>query len=198
MLHRAKVLGKIRELGLTPNSLTWRKPDGTLVNGVTGLANGADENTAVIYPAEDLSRLFLEEVNKQPGVTVHWSHKVVSAGQNEASAWVNVEGGGRLEADFVVGCDGASSAVRKSLFGQNFPGKTWDKIIMGTNVSYIQITPQSNYTKLTFAAASLRLQKVWLGRYIMDYPPRTFRCLLPNHSGRCMACVIRGKPEPFS
>ncbi|KAH8691679.1 FAD binding domain-containing protein [Talaromyces proteolyticus] len=136
VLHRANVLSKIREVGLTPDSLTWRKLDGTVMNGLTGLSKGGEESATVIHPAEDLSRIFLEEVYKQPSVTVHWSHKVISVGQNEASAWVDIEGGGRFEADFVVGCDGASSAVRKSLFGQRFDGKTWDKIIMGTNLIY--------------------------------------------------------------
>lgn len=88
----------------------------------------------MIYPAEDLARVFLVEVEKQPTVTVHWSQKVVSVGQNDTNAWVDVEGGRRFEAEFVVGCDGASSAVRKSLFGPRFDGKTWDKIVMGTNV----------------------------------------------------------------
>ena len=134
MLHRAKVLGKIQKAGLTPDSLTWRKLDGTVINGLTGLSKWGDESATVIYPAEDLSVLFLEEVRRQSNVTIHWSHKVVSVSQTETKAWVNVEGGGKLEADFVVGCDGASSAVRKSLFGQTFTGKTWDKIIMGTNV----------------------------------------------------------------
>jgi 2-polyprenyl-6-methoxyphenol hydroxylase-like FAD-dependent oxidoreductase len=135
VLHRAKVLSKIREVGLAPESLTWRKLDGTVINSLAGLQAGGEESATVIHPAEDLARVFLEEAYKQPSVTVHWSHKVVSVGQTEANAWVDIEGGKRLEADFVVGCDGASSVVRKSLFGKKFGGKTWDKIIMGTNVS---------------------------------------------------------------
>jgi 2-polyprenyl-6-methoxyphenol hydroxylase-like FAD-dependent oxidoreductase len=136
VLHRAKVLNKIRQVGLTPESLTWRKIDGTVINTLAGLQSGGEESATVIHPAEDLAGVFLEEVSKQPSVTVHWGHKVVSAGQNEARAWVDIEGGKRLEGDFVVGCDGASSVVRKSLFGNKFDGKTWDKIIMGTNVTF--------------------------------------------------------------
>lgn len=136
MLHRAKVLSKIRQVGLTPESLTWRKLDGTVINSLAGLQSGIEESATVIHPAEDLARVFLKEVHKQPSVTVHWGHKVVSAGQNESKAWVDIEGGKRLVGDFVVGCDGASSVVRKSLFGDKFDGKTWDKIIMGTNVTF--------------------------------------------------------------
>ncbi|PCH02624.1 Monooxygenase, FAD-binding [Penicillium occitanis (nom. inval.)] len=136
VLHRAKILNKIRQVGLTPESLTWRKIDGTVINTLAGLQSGGEESATVIHPAEDLAGVFLEEVSKQPSVTVHWGHKVVSAGQNEARTWVDIEGGKRLEGDFVVGCDGASSVVRKSLFGNKFDGKTWDKIIMGTNLRY--------------------------------------------------------------
>jgi 2-polyprenyl-6-methoxyphenol hydroxylase-like FAD-dependent oxidoreductase len=69
---------------------------------------------------------------------------VVGVGQDAEGAWceveVQVEGKpeGRRElvrGDYVVGCDGANSAVRKSLFGDEFPGFTWDAQIIATNVS---------------------------------------------------------------
>lgn len=154
MLHRAKVLSKIRQVGLTPESLTWRKLDGTVINSLAGLQSGSEESAAVIHPAEDLAAVSLEEVYKQPSVTVHWSKKVVSVGQDEMKAWVDIEDGKRLEADFVVGCDGASSVVRKSLFGNKFDGKTWDKIIMGTNVNF-EKTQSALQPQLTFAVATL-------------------------------------------
>lgn len=152
MLHRAKILGKVREVGLAPESLTWLKLDGTIINSLAGLQSGGEESSAVIYPAEDLAGIFLEEVYKYPCVTVHWGHKVISAGQSQARAWVDIEGGKRLEGDFVVGCDGASSVVRKSLFGNKFDGKTWDKIIMGTNVI---LSPHSIARNLTFVVAAI-------------------------------------------
>jgi 2-polyprenyl-6-methoxyphenol hydroxylase-like FAD-dependent oxidoreductase len=49
------------------------------------------------------------------------------------------KGGGESEvreADYVVGCDG-DSIVRRKLFGEMvFPGFTWDKQIVATNVYY--------------------------------------------------------------
>jgi 2-polyprenyl-6-methoxyphenol hydroxylase-like FAD-dependent oxidoreductase len=82
----------------------------------------------------------LDEVVKLGG-TVEWEHKVVGVGQDEGlgKAWVEVElrdgGRKRVEGDYVVGCDGANSMVRRSLFGEEFPGKTWDAQIIATNVS---------------------------------------------------------------
>jgi 2-polyprenyl-6-methoxyphenol hydroxylase-like FAD-dependent oxidoreductase len=52
---------------------------------------------------------------------------------------VEKEGGGTdvVEGDYVVGCDGANSTVRRKLFGEMvFPGFTWDEQIVATNVYY--------------------------------------------------------------
>ena len=69
---------------------------------------------------------------------MEWGSKVMDIGQDEDKAWVEVEkadGRKRFEADYVVGCDGANSQVRRCLFGKSFPGKTWDEQIVATNVS---------------------------------------------------------------
>lgn len=43
----------------------------------------------------------------------------------------------KFSADYIVGCDGASSQIRRSLFGNlDFPGRTWDEQIVATNVYY--------------------------------------------------------------
>ncbi|KAF2166187.1 hypothetical protein M409DRAFT_66689 [Zasmidium cellare ATCC 36951] len=74
-------------------------------------------------------------------IEVRFEHKVVGTGQDENQAWVDVEIGQearkeRISADYVVGCDGASSAVRRSLFGKEWPGKTWDCRFVVQNVFY--------------------------------------------------------------
>ena len=40
-----------------------------------------------------------------------------------------------VKAKYVVGCDGANSIVRRKLFGEEYPGFTWDAQIIATNVS---------------------------------------------------------------
>ena len=71
-------------------------------------------------------------------IQVKFNHKVVEVGQDAGKAWVdvNAEGGEkkRLEADYVVGCDGGSSTVRKSLFGRNWPGQTFNCRLLVQNV----------------------------------------------------------------
>lgn len=84
----------------------------------------------------------LKEVRKYGG-EVEFDAEVVGVGQDEdgevgGRAWVEVKRKGgeveREEADYVVGCDGANSIVRRSLFGDQFPGFTWDAQIIATNV----------------------------------------------------------------
>ncbi|KAH0134562.1 FAD/NAD(P)-binding domain-containing protein, partial [Aureobasidium melanogenum] len=84
--------------------------------------------------------LMLEEFVKQGG-QVSWEHRVLEVQQDESKAWVKVqtptENEKIIEADYVVGCDGANSIVRKSLFGEEFPGFTWNqKQIVATNTYY--------------------------------------------------------------
>ncbi|KAK4233063.1 hypothetical protein C8A03DRAFT_48270 [Achaetomium macrosporum] len=92
-------------------------------------------------PLQELDRLMLDEVTGKYGGTIAWEHRVVGVGQDAEGAWCEVEVGGGGErkvvrGDYVVGCDGANSVVRRSLFGDEFPGFTWDAQIIATNTYY--------------------------------------------------------------
>lgn len=55
--------------------------------------------------------------------------------------WADVEVGEekknvRFEADYIVGCDDATSTVRRSLFGREWPGQTFDYQFIVQNVSF--------------------------------------------------------------
>lgn len=78
-------------------------------------------------------------------IDVRFRHRVTSVGQNADKAWADVEISNdddetekrteRFEADYVIGCDGATSAVRRSLFGREWPGQTFDYRFLVQNVS---------------------------------------------------------------
>ena len=127
--------------------------------GEEGEKNKQDLRTHCLV-LQDLLKLMLEECLER-GVEVLWRHKVVGIGHTglgqegkgdmsnkgeEKGAWVDVEVSGEDgevkerekiggEGCIVVGADGANSAVRKGLFGDEFPGFTWDRTIIATNVS---------------------------------------------------------------
>ena len=67
-----------------------------------------------------------------PGVRIVRGVQVAAVGQDESGAWLDVTGSGRQRADFVVGCDGAHSLVRKAI-GASFDGDTYpDTTILAT------------------------------------------------------------------
>ena len=79
-------------------------------------------------------------------IDVRFNHRVLGAGNDEdtAKAWLDVEIGAerevksneRMLADYIVGCDGSGSAVRRSLYGRDWPGQTFDCRFIVQNVFY--------------------------------------------------------------
>lgn len=133
----------MRARGLILNTMCWRDPDshdiiaGFDASRVLSDVDGQDLRTHC-FVLQDLDQLMLERFTQQYGGEVCWEHKVVAVGQDKEKAWVEVEtpeGKKKVEGDYVVGCDGANSMVRRSLFGDEFPGFTWDAQIIATNVS---------------------------------------------------------------
>lgn len=141
-LKRAGILDQLRAKGLSLNTMCWRRAeDHSYIAGfdasVISDIDGNDWRT-VSYPLQDLDQLMLDEFLAKYNGEIKWRHQVVDVGQDADRAWVDVEtpdGKSRIEADYIVGCDGANSAVRRALFGKDFPGFTWDAQIIATNVS---------------------------------------------------------------
>jgi 2-polyprenyl-6-methoxyphenol hydroxylase-like FAD-dependent oxidoreductase len=154
-LHRAGVLDRIQAQGFVTRQVCWRKLSGEYIAGIdSGVLDGTLDQVWCL-PLDKVSKILYTELQLQPSAEVSWKHKVVSIGQSEEKAWVEVEtdaGLKKLEADYVVGCDGANSIVRRLLFGDfNFPGKTWDEQIVATNVSQSMTMPANARLWLTMS-----------------------------------------------
>ncbi|PNS14406.1 hypothetical protein CAC42_3692 [Sphaceloma murrayae] len=144
-LRRAGVLDEIRRRGMVLNTMCWRNfDDHTEITGIDNAVladvNGEDQRTTCLV-LQELDNLLLEEFLTKYNGKVSFKHKVTGIGQDEKKSWVDVdtpEGGKRLEADYIVGCDGANSQIRRSLFGDlNYPGRSWDDHqIVATNTYY--------------------------------------------------------------
>jgi 2-polyprenyl-6-methoxyphenol hydroxylase-like FAD-dependent oxidoreductase len=137
-LGRAGVLDEIRQQGFDPIITCWRKLDGTYLAGFDCSVVKDEPDRLACMPLAQLDQLLYRHASALPNVKVLFNHKVVDIGQDEAKAWIDAEtpeGVKRFEAEYIVGCDGASSIVRRKLFGaRDFPGWTWDKQIVATNV----------------------------------------------------------------
>ncbi|KIW20488.1 hypothetical protein PV08_01063 [Exophiala spinifera] len=139
VLRRAGVIDEIRAEGFDPSVTSWRKLDGTVLAGLDNSYLHDYPDRIACLPLAQLDRLLYRHAVVQPTLKISFEHKVVDIGQDADKAWVDVETPGgqkRLEATYVVGCDGASSVVRRCLYGKEFPGYTWDKQIVATNVAY--------------------------------------------------------------
>ncbi|KAI0203686.1 FAD binding domain-containing protein [Astrocystis sublimbata] len=142
-LKRAGILEEIRRRGMSPTSVSWRRwQDHSVITGMDGSSmadvNGEDLRMACLV-LDQLDELMLEEYLTKYNGKIHWKHKVTGTGQDETHAWIDVdapEGTKKFTGDYVIGCDGATSQVRKSLFGDDFPGFTWERQIVATNVYY--------------------------------------------------------------
>lgn len=137
-LRRAGVLDEIRAQGHDSEITCWRKLDGTMLAHFDCKVVKDDPDRLCCMPLAELDQLLYRQATALPNVKVLFNHKVAEIGQDENKAWVDAEtseGVKRFEAKYIIGCDGASSVVRRKLFGQrDFPGWTWDKQIVATNV----------------------------------------------------------------
>ncbi|TVY82298.1 FAD-dependent monooxygenase terC [Lachnellula suecica] len=145
-LRRAGVLEEVTRDGLKPHGVCWRGPDREILAGIRGEVTN-DPDAMVCLPLDKLDKILLRVFLEQESTEVLWKHKVVGIKQDEKEAQVQVEtaeGEKWLGTDYVVGCDGANSQIRRSLFGDlAFPGETLQSQIIATNIYYD--FPKFNY-----------------------------------------------------
>jgi len=115
------------------------------ISTTDNLENGTEKPLSGINIGQDiLSRILLKHLNKLPNAKVLWKHAVTGLEDLGGSVKVNYEVTGdgaeasqhSIVADWLIGADGARSAVRKSL-GVGFEGFTWPKEeFVASNVFY--------------------------------------------------------------
>ncbi|EME82596.1 uncharacterized protein MYCFIDRAFT_36404 [Pseudocercospora fijiensis CIRAD86] len=136
---RAGIWDDVAEVGYHGSGVCWRYLDGTYITGIDAYKLPKDLRN-VSLPLTELLPLIKGHLDRYPSAEVLMSHEVVGLGQDEKQAWVDVktpDGEKRLFADYIAGCDGGQSTVRRLLLGpSSFPGKTWEKQIVATNVRY--------------------------------------------------------------
>ncbi|KAK4642698.1 hypothetical protein QC761_510480 [Podospora bellae-mahoneyi] len=151
---RAGILDEVREAGFIPDGVSWRRLEGEDKSRLIQITNpalkpGDDPESAafrhrmVCLPLHKLGKILETHVKSQGTAEIKYGRKVVEIGEDadKGKAWVKVEkadGSTEIrEADYVVGCDGANSIIRRKLFGDwVYPGYTWDKQIVATNIYY--------------------------------------------------------------
>lgn len=117
----------------------------------------------------EMTYLAQEKLKACPSVTTLFSHQLVSFEQdaNGVTAVVNHQGQQlRLEGSFIVGCEGASSNVRKSA-GIGFGGFTYDEkfLVASTSFPFEQVFDNLSYVNYVSDpdewCVILRTDKLW-------------------------------------
>lgn len=135
--ERAGILTDVTAAALHPKSACFRDAaDGKPLFSMPGKG-------MIALPLDKLAAVIASHAARHDEVEVLYGHEVVELGQNELSAWVDVQtanGQKRIESQYIVGCDGGKSFVRKALFGeQAMPGFTWDRNLAAIDVSIFDV-----------------------------------------------------------
>lgn len=199
-LDRAGVLDDVTARGINHKKMIWRKVDTDIV-AIMRLDRMPEErkrHSLVVLPLGQLGEILYEHLQRQPTVSVRWSHRVVKVGQDGDKAWVDVETGDskkRFEADYALGCDGASSTVRRELFGSEYPGETLDAQLVATNVHFPPIPSQflNSPTK-----GLLQLRLLQLHRHKLHHPPQEPLHGCVHHCRRPLPRNLRRHSRPHA
>ncbi|MDH4580691.1 hypothetical protein E8F20_02245 [Pseudomonas sp. BN415] len=90
------------------------------------------------FGQDELADLLLERLKALPNAAIQWATAFQGYTQSDDKVQLQLERDGCeefLDADWLIGCDGAGSAVRKAM-GVQFEGFTWDEVFMATNLIY--------------------------------------------------------------
>jgi 2-polyprenyl-6-methoxyphenol hydroxylase-like FAD-dependent oxidoreductase len=139
-LHRAGDMDDILAEGFLPGKICWRKLDGTYIGGINNGVLGDHPDRVACLPLDGLGKILLRHLQQNTSAEIKWNHRVTDIEQEDDKAWVKVatdSGEVTMEADYIVGRDGVSSQIRRSLHGDwTFHGTTSDEQIVATNVYY--------------------------------------------------------------
>ncbi|KAJ4250203.1 hypothetical protein NW762_012018 [Fusarium torreyae] len=147
ILNSAGVGDDLRSKGLLVDTVAWRRLDGSYIAGLDHVTQKNSPDRMIALPLNQVSQLLKDHAEALPSLSCLFNCKVINIGQDDSKAWidaldVSTEKQVHLEADYIVGCDGANSIIRRSLFGDmEFPGRTWDEQIIATNVSLVDLYP---------------------------------------------------------
>lgn len=129
-------------------------------------------SSTLCYPVHIFVDRIMAHLSTEPLAQVCFNHMVISTSQNGNRAWVEVMHGDEHKVfvgDFVVGCDGSESEVRKSLFGSHFPGTTWNK-----QLAVIDVRIQFHFTNLLCFDTLLMLLQIECPYTEEDWPDYQF------------------------
>ena len=138
---------------------------------------------------DEITEIFLEHLRSEPTAEVLLGAGLIGLAQDESSVTAVFEtdsGELRLAADWLIGADGADSAVRKRL-GMGFDGMTWSDRFIATNL-------RGPFEALGHADANLVIDPVYGAILMRIGQTGMWRCTYKEHSHLPIASYLERVP----
>jgi len=167
MVYHWSVLEGIERLGLldTAKQVGFTKQDyayyvyatGERIEMSVGVLDGLVPHPYNLHMGQHrLAEIALDELGRLENASVRFDTRVTGVAQDDDGITATVEtpnGTEQLRASWLIGADGAGSAVRKSL-GLEFEGMTWPDVFVATNVRY-------DFEKHGYARSTLQIDPTY-------------------------------------
>lgn len=155
-LHRLGVLSDCLDVGIPKQDYNWAiKRTGEQFNyDLKVLEDRVQFPHNMHLGQHAMASIVRRHLAQHSNAVAEFGSRCLGVSQDADGVNVEVERGGTIEtlrARYVIGCDGASSAVRKSL-GIDFVGTTWPERFVATNLYY-------DFTKWGYSRSHLVIDK---------------------------------------
>ena len=141
-LERLGILGEVEDLGFTTQEGIWFRSfaSGEQIKWNMDVLDGLVEHPYNVNLGQHrLAEIALAHLQRLPGTDVRFGTQMTSLSQDDDGVTLGIEDAAgtpsTLRAGWVIGADGARSAVRQAL-GLAFDGMTWPERFVATNVRY--------------------------------------------------------------
>lgn len=141
ILDRLGLLADALEIGLATTDFCYHVPEFGIrihVDTKVGLPEDEPYPYNLAFGQHILAQLVMRHLQRLPNARVLFNHRVVGLAQDSSGIAVSVDtpqGRTEMRAGWLVGADGARSAVRH-LLGLPFEGHTWPERFVATNVRF--------------------------------------------------------------
>ncbi|MES4992503.1 FAD-dependent oxidoreductase [Phyllobacterium sp. 22229] len=147
LVYHSSVLPHLRDLGVLDDCVkagflrqdhAWRIHEtGEMIRWDIGCLEGEIEFPYALHLGQDkLSLIILSHLQKLPNVEIHFSTSLTACEQNRSGIRATILKDGlteTIDADWLIGADGAASFVRREVLNLNFFGITWPERYVATN-----------------------------------------------------------------
>jgi 3-(3-hydroxy-phenyl)propionate hydroxylase len=202
MLHALGAAEPLIRQGLVCPTFQYR----TKKHGLTAEFNFSAIADATKHPyrvqceQSKLTRILYEQMRGQPNFDLQFDSPVRAASQTPAGVEITVERNGRQETRsgrYLIGADGASSAVRRSL-GIEFEGFTWPDrlLVISTPFDFFKVIP--GLSSVSYVADPerwyflLQVPGLWRAMFLVNEDASDERVQTPEFAQMLMAGVIPG------